>query len=200
MCGQRNLPHREKLKKNHSNNEKKMKRIGKVLRSLFSRSSAVRDGQDEMRGKVSPPQDKDRALALQVIKTVEQKRLFLRPGLTVANVAAEMKMEADNVERLFNRFMGGDFDRYLDELRIAYAAVLLMGQESDLYSLDKIGTRCGFPDNDTFVGACRKLTGMTPDVVREFTRGRESLRGLFLNPPIYLKSDTLEEESLNTNI
>lgn len=200
MCGQCNLPHREKLKKNHSNNEKKMKRIGKVLRSLFSRSSAVRDGQDEMRGKVSPPQDKDRALALQVIKTVEQKRLFLRPGLTVADVAAEMKMEADNVERLFNRFMGGDFNRYLDELRIAYAAVLLMGHESDLYSMEKIGSRCGFPDNDTFVGACRKLTGMTPDVVREFTRGRESLRGLFLNPPIYLKSDTLEEESLNTNI
>lgn len=200
MCGQRNLPHREKMKKNHFNNEKMMKRIGKVLRSLFSRSSAVRDEQDEMRGKVSPPQDKDRALALQVIKTVEQKRLFLRPGLTVANVAAEMKMEADNVERLFNRFMGGDFDRYLDELRIAYAAVLLMGQESDLYSMEKIGSRCGFPDNDTFVGACRKLTGMTPDVVREFTRGRESLRGLFLNPPIYLKSDTLEEESLNTNI
>lgn len=199
MCGQRNLPHREKLKKNHSNNEKKMKRIGKVLRSLFSRSSAVHNGQDEMCGKVSPPQDKDRALALQVIKTVEQKRLFLRPGLTVANVAAEMKMEADNVERLFNRFMGGDFDRYLDELRIAYAAVLLMGQESDLYSMEKIGSRCGFPDNDTFVGACRKLTGMTPDVVREFTRGRESLRGLFLNPPIYLKSDMLEEESLNTN-
>lgn len=188
------------MKKNHFNNEKMMKRIGKVLRSLFSRSSAERDRQDEMRGKVSPPQDKDRALALQVIKTVEQKRLFLRPGLTVANVAAEMKMEADNVERLFNRFMGGDFDRYLDELRIAYAAVLLMGQESDLYSLDKIGTRCGFPDNDTFVGACRKLTGMTPDVVREFTRGRESLKGLFLNQPIYLKSDMLEEESLNTNI
>lgn len=200
MCGQRNLPHREKMKKNHFNNEKMMKRIGKVLRSLFSRSSAERDRQDEMRGKVSPPQDKDRALALQVIKTVEQKRLFLRPGLTVANVAAEMKMEADNVERLFNRFMGGDFDRYLDELRIAYAAVLLMGQESDLYSMEKIGSRCGFPDNDTFVGACRKLTGMTPDVVREFTRGRESLKGLFLNPPIYLKSDMLEEESLNTNM
>lgn len=200
MCGQRNLPHSEKNEVESVINEMKMKRIGKVLRSLFSRSSAVRDGQDEMRGKVSPPQDKDRALALQVIKTVEQKRLFLRPGLTVANVAAEMKMEADNVERLFNRFMGGDFDRYLDELRIAYAAVLLMGQESDLYSLDKIGTRCGFPDNDTFVGACRKLTGMTPDVVREFTRGRESLKGLFLNQPIYLKSDMLEEESLNTNI
>ena len=178
----------------------KMKRIGKVLRSLFSRSSAVRNEKDEMCGKVSPPQDEDRALALQVIKTVEQKRLFLRPGLTVANVAAEMKMEADNVERLFNRFMGGDFNRYLDELRIAYAAVLLMGHESHLYSMEKIGSRCGFRDNDAFVGACRKLTGMTPDVVQEFTRGRESLKGLFLDPPIYLKSDTLEEESLNTNM
>lgn len=177
-----------------------MKRIGKVLRSLFLRSSAVCDGQDESREKVAAPADKERSLALRVIKTVEQKRLFLRPGLSIAEVAAQMNMEADNVERIFTRFIGGDFNRYLDELRITYAAVLFMGRESNLYSIEKIGIRCGFPDNDTFVGACRKLTGMTPDVVREFTRGRKSLKGLFLDPPIYLKSDTLEEESLNTNI
>lgn len=200
MCGQCKLPHSEKNEVESVINEMKMKRIGEVLRSLFSRSSAVRNGQDEIREKVSPPQDEDRALALQVIKTVELKRLFLRPGLTLADVAAGMNMEADKVERVFTRFMDGDFDRYLDELRIAYAAVLFMGQESDLYSLDKISTRCGFRDNDAFVGACRKLTGMTPEVVREFTRGRKSLKGLFLDPPIYLKSDTLEEESLNTNM
>lgn len=177
-----------------------MKRIGKVLRSLFLRSSAVCDGQDESREKVAAPADKERSLALRVIKTVEQKRLFLRPGLNIAEVAAQMNMEADNVERIFTRFIDGDFNRYLDELRITYAAVLFMGRESNLYSIEKIGIRCGFPDNDTFVGACLKLTGMTPDVVREFTRGRKSLKGLFLDPPIYLKSDTLEEESSNTNI
>lgn len=182
------------------NKKDSMKRIGKFLRSLFSRSSDERDGQDESRETVSPAEDKERHLALQVIKTVEQKRLFLRPGLSLADVASEMNAEADAVERLFTRFIGGDFNRYLDELRIAYAAVLFMGRESDLYSMEKIGTRCGFPDNDTFIGACRKLTGMTPEVMREFTRGRESLKGLFLNPPIYLMSDTLEEESLNTNM
>lgn len=177
-----------------------MKRIGKFLRSLFSRSSAVRYGQDEIREKVFAPEDKDRSLALHVIKTVELKRLFLRPGLSLADVASEMNAEADAVERIFTRFIGGDFNRYLDELRIAYAAVLFMGRESNLYSLEKIGIRCGFPDNDTFVGACRKLTGMTPEVMREFTRSRETLKGLFLNPPIYLNSDTLEEESLNINL
>lgn len=169
-----------------------MKRIGKVLRSLFSRSSAVRNGQDEIREKVSPLLDKDRPLALQMIKTVEQKRLFLRPDLTVADIAAEMNMEADAVGRILTRFIDGDFNRYLDELRITYAAVLFMGRESDLYSMDKIGNRCGFPDNDTFVGTCRKLTGMTPEVMQEFTCGRETLRGIFLNTPIYLNSDMLE--------
>lgn len=177
-----------------------MKRIGKVLRSLFSRSSAECDRRDEIRGKGSPPEEKDRPLAWQMIKTVEQQRLFLRPGLTVADVAAEMNMEADAVERIFTRFIGGDFNRYLDELRIAYAAVLFMGHESNLYSMEKIGSRCGFPDNDAFVGACRKLTGMTPEVMREFTRGRETLRGLFLIPPIYLKFDMQEEESSNTKL
>lgn len=173
-----------------------MKRIGKVLRSLFSRSSAECDRRDEMREKVSAPQDKDRPLAWQMIKTIEQKRMFLRPGLTVADVAAEMNMETDTVERIFTQFVGRDFDRYLDELRIAYAAVMFMGHESHLYSIEKVGSQCGFTDNAAFADACRKLTGMTTEVMREFTRGRKTLKGLFLNPPIYLNSDTLEEEIL----
>lgn len=177
-----------------------MKRIGNLLRSLFSRSPAMRDGQDEIREQASAAEDQDHPLALQVVKTVEQKRLFLLPGLTIADVASEMNMEADAVGRIFKRFIGEDFKRYLDELRIAYAAVLFMGHESLLYSIEKIGSRCGFPDQDTFVDACRKLTGMTPEIMREFTRGRETLKGLFLDPPIYLKFDTLEEESLNTNL
>lgn len=173
-----------------------MKRIGNFLRSLFSRSSAVRNGQDEIREKVSAPEDKDRPLAWQMIKTIEQKRLFLRPDLSLADLASEMNMEPDAAGRIFTRFAGGDFDRYLDEQRIAYAAVLFMGHESHLYSIEKVGCQCGFSDNDAFAGACRKLTGMTPEVMREFTRGRKTLKGLFLKPPIYLKSDTLEEEIL----
>lgn len=149
-----------------------------------------------MREKVSAPQDKDRPLAWQMIKTIEQKRMFLRAGLTVADVAAEMNMETDTVERIFTRFVGRDFDRYLDELRIAYAAVMFMGHESHLYSIEKVGSQCGFTDNAAFADACRKLTGMTTEVMREFTRGRKTLKGLFLNPPIYLNSDTLEEEIL----
>lgn len=177
-----------------------MEGIGNFLRSLFSRASATREGQNEIREKGSPVEDKDRPLAWEMVKTVEQKRLFLRPGLSIGDVASEMNMEADAVERIFTRFMGGDFNRYLDELRIAYAAVLFMGQESNLYSMEKIGSRCGFEDNEAFVVACRKLTGMTPEVMREFTRGRETLRGLFLKRPIYQKSDTLDKESLNTNL
>lgn len=178
-----------------------MKRIGKLLRSLFSLPSAVLGGQDEVSGKVAPSQeDKDRPLALRIIKAVEQNRLFLRSGLTMADVASEIDTEADAVGRVFTRFLGDDFTRYLDELRIAYAAVLFMGHESHLYSMDKVGSLCGFSDEIAFADACRKLTGMTPDLIREFTRGRKTLKGLFLNPPIYLKSDTLEEEPSNTNL
>lgn len=177
-----------------------MSRIGKVIRSLFSPSSAADDDRDDVCEKVSDTEDKERTQAFQVIKTIELKRLFLRPELTIADVASEMDMGADAVEHIFSRFVDGNFTRYLEELRIAYAALLFMGHESQLYSMEKIGVKCGFPDNAAFDDACRRLTGMTPEVMREFTRGRETLTGLFLNPPIYLtviSSDTLEEKLSN---
>lgn len=170
-----------------------MGRFGKILHSLFSRVPTERDKTD---GRISASEE-DCRLVAQLRRTVEDGRLFLRPGLSVADIAAKLNTEADSVECAFARFTGGDFNRYLDELRVAYAAVLFMGKEAHLYSIEKTGIECGFADNAAFGNACRKLTGMSPEVMREFVRGRETLRGLFLNRPVYLtapSSDTLEEE------
>lgn len=177
-----------------------MEGFGKILHSLFSR---VLDGRDKSGGAICASDYADRRLVLRLRRTVEDGRLFLRPGLSVADVAKELEAEADSVGRAFARFTGGDFNRYLDELRIAYAAVLFMGHESHLYSIEKTGIRCGFPDHAAFGNACRRLTGMSPEVMREFAHGRETLRGLFLTPPVYLttaSADTLEEESQNKNL
>lgn len=169
----------------------------KFLHALLSRSSPLRSAQ-KTGDKTSPPEeDKDRILALKLRKTVEDGRMFLRPGLSLEDVAIRLDAEADAVGRAFVRFIGGDFNRYIDELRIAYAAVLFMGHESHLYSMDKIGTACGFPDNAAFGEACRKLTGRSPDTIRKLARAGKTLKGLFLTPPAYLTTslcDTLEDE------
>lgn len=181
-------------------NVENMERFGKILRSLFARGP---DGRDISGGAVGAPDDADRRLVLHLRRTVEDDRLFLRPGLSVADVADELEADADSVGRAFARITGGDFNRYLDELRIAYAAVLFMSHESHLYSIEKTGIQCGFPNHAAFGNACRRLTGMSPEVMREFAHGRETLRGLFLTPPIYLttdSADTLEEESQNKNL
>ena len=170
-----------------------MGRIRKILQSLFARSPVARH---EIRETGPVPQDEDRLAALRLRKTVEDGRLFLRHDLSLADVAAEMKMDPVALGGVFTRFIGKDFTRYLDELRVAYAAVLFMGQESHLYSIEKIGTVCGFSDNAAFGDACFRLTSMTPELLREFTRSRNTLKGLFLKPPIYLtaiSSDTNEE-------
>lgn len=174
-----------------------MKRIGKLLRSLFSRSTVVRSVQDEVRGRYSVSDENDRLLALRVRKSVEDGRLFLRPGLSLADVATEMEVEVVTLERIFAHFIGDNFDRYLNELRIAHAALLFMGHDSHLYSIDKMSGECGFPNHLNFSDACLILTGMTPELIRDFTRGRKSLKGLFLVPPTYMTAispDTLEEE------
>lgn len=175
-----------------------MKRIGNFLRSIFCRASILCQERNEISEAVSTPDKEDLLRALRVRKAVEDGRLFLRPGLVLADVAAELNMEADALEGFFARFIGGDFARYLDELRIAYVAVLFMGHEAHLYSIEKIGAECGFPDYLIFSDACRKLTGMTPEMMRDFIRSRKTLKGLFLNPPIHMtamSSDALEEYS-----
>lgn len=175
-----------------------MKRIGNFLRSIFCRASILCQERNEISEAVSTPDKEDLLRALRVRKAVEDGRLFLRPGLMLADVAAELNMEADALEGFFARFIGGDFARYLDELRIAYVAVLFMGHEAHLYSIEKIGAECGFPDYLIFSDACRKLTGMTPEMMRDFIRSRKTLKGLFLNPPIHMtamSSDALEEYS-----
>lgn len=175
-----------------------MKRIKSFLQSIFCRASILRQERNEISKAVSTPDNEDLLRALRVRRAVEDGRLFLRPGLSLADVAAELNMEVDALEGFFARFIGGEFARYLDELRIAYVAVLFMGHEAHLYSIEKIGAECGFPDFLIFSGACRKLTGMTPEMMRDFIRSRKTLKGLFLNPPIHMtamSSDALEEYS-----
>lgn len=175
-----------------------MKRIGYFLRSIFCRASVLRQERDDICKTSSTLDNEDLLRALRVRKAVEDGRLFLRQGLSLADVAAELNMEVDALEGFFARFIGGEFARYLDELRIAYVAVLFMGHEAHLYSIEKIGAECGFPDFLIFSGACRKLTGMTPEMMRDFIRSRKTLKGLFLNPPIHMtamSSDALEEYS-----
>lgn len=181
-----------------------MKGIAKFLRSLFTSSSAVRSGREDNHESVSLPPDEERRLALQVRREVEDGRLFLRPGLTLADVAAKIHQEVGTLERVFTRFIGNDFCLYLDELRIAYVAVLYMGNEAHLYSVEKIGVECGFADHFSFCDACMKLTGMTPEMMGEFIRSRKTLKGLFLNQPIYqsaLQSPVRShiEEGININ-
>lgn len=179
-----------------------MKRIGSFLRSIFCRASVLRQERDDICKTFSTLDNEDRIWALRVRKAVEDGRLFLRPGLSLADVAAELDMEVDALEGFFVRFIGGNFSCYLDELRIAYVAVLFMGHEAHLYSIEKIGAECGFPNYLIFSDACRKLTGMTPEMMRDFIRSRKTLKGLFLNPPIYMtamSSDALEEYSKPQN-
>lgn len=162
-----------------------MKRIVKFLQSLFSPSSVACSEQNESCESVSLPQDVEHHLAQQVRQEVEDNRMFLRPDLTLADVATKMNLEVGTLEQVFARHFGDDFRLYLDELRIGYAAVLFMGRESHLFSVEKIGIQCGFPDQFSFRDTCMKLTGMTPEMMLEFIRSRKTLKGLFLNQPIY---------------
>lgn len=129
---------------------------------------------------------RDKELALRIRELIEGGKLYLNPDLSKETVAAELKEDSCSISRAFSLFAVPDFELYLNELRVMYAAILFMGRDSFLYSIEETGKQSGFSDLNTFNHACRELTGMSPESVREFAHSRHSLKGLFLNEPIYI--------------
>ncbi|MDL2228416.1 helix-turn-helix domain-containing protein [Odoribacter sp. OttesenSCG-928-L07] len=71
-------------------------------------------------------------------------------------------------------------EQNLDEHRITHAAILFLGSNSHLYSMEKIGEESGFESYDAFYNCSKQLTGMSPEEMRDYVRARNSLNGMFV--------------------
>ena len=106
--------------------------------------------------------------------------------MSVRKIAELMGEDADVVAEAITLYIGSSFDCYIDELRIMNAGIYFFDKKSNLYSMEAIAGKAGFADLQSFVAVCRRMTGMTPEAMRDFVHSRRSLNGLFLNQPIYM--------------
>ena len=99
---------------------------------------------------------------LRELTLFENKELFLKKGITLANLAKNMKTNTAYLSEIINRYKGKNFAAYLNDLRIDYALnKLVEDKRFRSYKLSVIAEELGYNNEQAFSLAFKKKTGTT---------------------------------------
>ena len=99
-----------------------------------------------------------------VEKWIEGKG-FLKPDITIKDVALEMGTNQNYLSRYINSVLGVTFSVWLNTLRIEESKVLLTGKEK--MSVEEIGQKVGIREIYNYSRWFKTITGMTPQQYRK---------------------------------
>lgn len=83
--------------------------------------------------------------------------------ITIAQVCEHFQYSSSYVSHTFNRFMGMNFNCYINKLRIQKAQDMMMHES---LSVTDLALKCGFSDPNYFSYVFKKTTGMTPSAYK----------------------------------
>lgn len=96
--------------------------------------------------------------------------------ISVAEIAAQQKCNADYVSRVFKRTVGFGVIEYLHRVRIDHARRLLL---TDRFTIGEVGHLVGFPDHSHFGKVFRNRVGLTPHAFRTAMHTKDSVPRAF---------------------
>lgn len=94
------------------------------------------------------------------IELMEQKQIYLTPGLSIDAIAQEIGTNRAYVSRLLNRTYNQTFPEFINNKRIKYSKQLL-AQEPDAV-LEYIALKSGFSNVSQFTRKFKEVTGQSP--------------------------------------
>lgn len=92
---------------------------------------------------------------------MNEQKLYLQEDLSLAVLAATMKVSKHNLSELFSKHIGKNYNQFVNELRVSHACALIENNEISL-STEKLMAECGFRNKNTFLNAFKNSTGFTP--------------------------------------
>ena len=99
---------------------------------------------------------------LQELRIFESKELFLKKGITLANLAKNIKTNTAYLSEIINTHKGKNFASYLNDLRIDFALNRLVNDKKfRSYKLSVIAEELGYNNEQAFSLAFKKKTGTT---------------------------------------
>lgn len=106
----------------------------------------------------------------QLLKAIEQRKLYLNPGLTIIDLASECGTNRTQLSLLLNKELGLSFRDYINHCRIQYAALPLLEDEEAGHKIEEVALLSGFGSTATFYRAFAKEKGMAPQQWQESIR------------------------------
>ena len=110
-------------------------------------------------------EDEGRALFVAIEQHILGERLFVNPKLSRDDIITMFGVPRNRFSKIFNRFTGKTFNKYVNDLRLDYAALLLKTNPN--YSVEAIAAECGIPVRQTFYRLFCEKFGITPAEFRK---------------------------------
>jgi AraC-like DNA-binding protein len=102
------------------------------------------------------------ATAGRLRELMERDRPYLRPGLTLDELAAALGIPKTHLSQILNQTLGQTFLDFLTSYRIGESERLLLDHSTAHLTIEAVGRDSGFRSRSSFYDAFRKAKGMTP--------------------------------------
>lgn len=93
-------------------------------------------------------------------------KLYLKPRLSLDDVALHLGESRYNLSHAVNECLGKSFCRLVNELRIAEAVRIMREPGADGEKIRRIAQLAGFTDRKTFMRVCKAITGFSPSELK----------------------------------
>lgn len=128
-----------------------------LLKSRQEKASDGGDGFDE----------DDHKMFMRLEQRIISEQLFLKPKLSRDDVIAILGISKNRFASLFTKYSGKSFNRYINDMRLDYAAEQL--KKNTAYSVEAIAADCGIPVRQTFYRLFTEKFGLTPAEYRRLS-------------------------------
>lgn len=95
-------------------------------------------------------------------REMEVGEIYLRPDLTLPDLADKLGCTVNHVSQAINAGFGVSFFDYINEYRVHHAMGLLRDNGMDSHTVLAVALEVGFNSTSTFYVAFKKVTGKTP--------------------------------------
>ena len=106
-------------------------------------------------------------LKSKVMLVFEERKLFLDPSLTLADLSREVGIGIHELSYVIHNELKKNFYNLINEMRVEEAKMILLSEKIKYSNMAGIAIEAGFNSKTTFNTTFKKLTGQTPtDFVR----------------------------------
>jgi len=109
----------------------------------------------------------DSRLLQKIKQVVEEKKLYLTPGLTLDDLAEELELSRHHLSQAIGTEPGQTFFSLINQYRVEEAKTKLLSENFSHYSLLGIGLDAGFNSKASFNRVFKEYTGLTPNDFKE---------------------------------